>query len=595
MSFRAPVEDIAFALLEGAGLKAALSSGLYGDLAADDIDAILVEAGKFATEIIAPLNVPGDRHGAFLKDGHVVTPPGWKEAYKAWAAAGWNGLASTADWGGQGLPRALNAACIEMWNSASMAFGIGPVLTMAGIDALALHGTEELKKTYLPKLISGEWMGTMQLTEPQAGSDVGALRSRAERTGDGTYRLFGQKIFITYGEHDLTDNIIHFVLARLPDGPPGTKGISLFLVPKFLLNADGTPGKRNDVHAHSVEHKMGIHASPTCTMVYGDKGGAVGYLIGKEHAGMTCMFTMMNEARLAVGLQGVAIAERALQQALQYACERKQGRGDATNTPASVAIIEHADVRRMLLTMRALTRAARAICYATAIAIDRSHHEKDAAARKGAQERAALLTPLAKAFSTDTGIEVASLGVQVHGGMGFIEETGAAQHYRDARIAAIYEGTNGIQSIDLVTRKLPLSGGEAVKAYVAELRDIVRRVQAANDPAFGATAARLNEALDSLERATGWIMPRLKLEPRSVLAGATPYQRLFSITAGGCLLANEALAAIRHSDQSASAGDRIALARFFAENIAVQSSGLESAVTEGSASVNTAPLPGEAA
>ncbi len=596
MSYRAPVEDIAFALLEGAGARDALASGIYGDLGQDDIDAILVEAGKFATEIIAPLNVPGDRHGAVLKDGHVVMPPGWKEAYTAWAAAGWNGLASTAEWGGQGLPRALNAACVEMWNSASMAFGIGPVLTMAGIDALALHGSEALKQAYLPKLISGEWMGTMQLTEPQAGSDVGALRSRAERAPDGSYRLFGQKIFITYGEHDLTDNIIHFVLARLPDGPPGTKGISLFLVPKFLLNADGTPGKRNDLYAHSVEHKMGIHASPTCTMVYGDKGGAVGYLIGKEHAGMLCMFTMMNEARLAVGLQGVAIAERALQQALQYARDRKQGRGDGPNAPASVAIIEHADVRRMLLTMRALTRAARAICYATAIALDRSHHEKDASARKSAQERAALLTPLAKAFSTDIGIEVASLGVQVHGGMGFIEETGAAQHYRDARIAAIYEGTNGIQSIDLVTRKLPLSGGETVKAYVAELRDIVRRVQETTDPAFGSTALRLGEALDGLDRATAWIMPRLSSDTRAVLAGATPYLRLFSLCAGGCLLANEALAALRLAENGASgSADRIALSRFFAENIAVQVAGLEAAVTEGAASVNTAPLPGEAA
>jgi alkylation response protein AidB-like acyl-CoA dehydrogenase len=596
MTYRAPVEDIAFALLQGAGAKDALAAGFYGDLSAADIDAILVEAGKFATDVIAPLNAPGDRHGAFLKDGHVIMPPGWAEAYKAWAAAGWNGLASPADWGGQGLPRALNAACIEMWNSASMAFGIGPVLTMAGIDALVLHGSEDLKKTYLPKLISGEWMGTMQLTEPQAGSDVGALRSRAERAPDGSYRLFGQKIFITYGEHDLTDNIIHFVLARLPDAPPGTKGISLFLVPKFLLNADGSNGARNDVHVHSVEHKMGIHASPTCTMVYGDKGGAVGYLIGREHAGMTCMFTMMNEARLAVALQGVAIAERALQQALGYARDRKQGRGDGPDAPSSVAIIEHADVRRMLLTMRSLTRAARAICYATAIALDRSHHDQDAAGRKAAQERTALLTPVAKAFSTDIGIEVASLGVQVHGGMGFIEETGAAQHYRDARIAAIYEGTNGIQSIDLVTRKLPLSGGATVKAYLGELRAIAARVRSTNDPAFGATAGRLTEAIDSLERATAWMSARLKSETKSVLAGATPYLRLFAIAAGGSLLANEALAAIRLGDNGAAAStDRIALARFFAENIAVQSAGLEATVTEGAGSVTTAPLPGEAA
>ena len=333
-------------------------------------------------------------------------------------------------------------------------------------------------------------------------------------------------------------------------------------MPKFLVNADGTLGRHNDLHAHSVEHKMGIHASPTCTMVYGDKGEAVGYLIGKEHAGMLCMFTMMNEARLAVGLQGVAIAERVLQQALQYARDRKQGRGDGPNAPPSVSIMEHADVRRMLLTMRSLTRAARAICYATAIALDRSHHEKDVSRRKAAQERAALLTPLSKAFSTDIGIEVASLGVQVHGGMGFIEETGAAQHYRDARIAAIYEGTNGIQSIDLVTRKLPLSGGETVKAFIAELRDIVRSVQATNDPAFGATATRLTEALDALDRATAWSMARLVPDAKAVLAGATPYLRLFASATGGCLLANEALAAIRLTgDSVSSSADRIALAR----------------------------------
>jgi alkylation response protein AidB-like acyl-CoA dehydrogenase len=593
MSYRAPVADIAFALKHGAGMAEALAEGLYGDLSADDIDAVLGEAGRFATDVIAPLNRVGDRFGTPFKDGRVTMPPGWTEAYRDWAAAGWNGLASPAQWGGQGLPRALNAACIEMWNAASMAFGIGPVLTMAGIDALALHGSDELKKAYLPKLISGEWMGTMQLTEPQAGSDVGALRARAERAGDGTYRIFGSKIFITYGEHEMTSNIIHFVLARLPDAPPGTKGISLFLVPKFMLEEDGKLGKRNDVRAHSVEHKMGIHGSPTCTMVYGDEGGAVGYLIGKEHAGMACMFTMMNEARLAVGLQGVAIAERAMQQALHYARDRKQGRSDAPGGPASVAIIEHADVRRMLLTMRALTQGARAICYATAIALDRSHLDKDAAAAKSAQERAALLTPVAKAFSTDIGIEAASLGVQVHGGMGFIEETGAAQHYRDARIAAIYEGTNGIQAIDLVTRKLPLNGGATVKAFIAGLRDIVARVQEVNDPAFGATALRLTEAVDSLERATDWLLVQLASDTRAALAGATPYLRMFGHAAGGALLANEALAALRLADGNSA--DRIATARFFAENLAVQNGGLEKTVTEAAESVTSAPLPGEAA
>lgn len=593
MSYRAPVADIAFALQHGAGMGEALASGLYGDLSADDVDAVLTEAGRFATDVIAPLNRVGDEFGTPFEDGRVTMPPGWAQAYRDWAAAGWNGLASPAQWGGQGLPRALNAACIEMWNAASMAFGIGPVLTMAGIDALALHGNDELKKAYLPKLISGEWMGTMQLTEPQAGSDVGALRARAERADDGTYRIFGSKIFITYGEHEMTDNIIHFVLARLPDAPPGTKGISLFLVPKFMLEEDGRLGKRNDVRAHSVEHKMGIHASPTCTMVYGDDGGAVGYLIGKEHAGMACMFTMMNEARLAVGLQGVAIAERAMQQALHYARDRKQGRSDQLSGPASVAIIEHADVRRMIFTMRALTQGARAICYATAVALDRIHLGTDAAAAKTAQERAALLTPVAKAFSTDIGIEVASLGVQVHGGMGFIEETGAAQHYRDARIAAIYEGTNGIQAIDLVIRKITLNGGATVKAFIAELRDITARVQATNDPAFGATALRLTEAIDALERATEWLLAQLASNTRTALAGATPYLRMFGHAAGGALLANEALAAIRLGNGISA--DRIATARFFAENIAVQNGGLETTVTEAASTVIDAPLPGEAA
>src|SRR6476661_3934924 len=326
MSYRAPVADIAFTLKHAAGLKNALAEGIYGDLDEETVDSVLAEAGRYASDVIAPLNTVGDKFGTPFKDGNVTTPPGWKEAYTDWAAAGWNGLAAPADWGGQELPHALNAACIEMWNSASMAFGIGPVLTMAAIDALHAYGSDTLKKEYLGKLISGEWMGTMQLTEPQAGSDVGALRSKAERAGDGSYRITGSKIFITYGEHDLTDNIIHFVLARLPDAPAGNRGISLFLVPKFLLNADGTPGRRNDVRCHSVEHKLGIHGSPTCTMVYGDEGGATGWLVGEENRGLACMFTMMNNARLAVGLQGVAIAERATQQALSYANERRQGR-----------------------------------------------------------------------------------------------------------------------------------------------------------------------------------------------------------------------------------------------------------------------------
>ena len=376
MTYRAPVEDIAFTLKHSAGLKRALDEGLYGDLTEDVVDAVLEEAGKFASTVIAPLNTVGDKHGTPLKDGKVTMPPGWREAYTAWSQGGWNGLAGAEEWGGQGLPHALNSACIEMWNSASMAFGIGPVLTMGAIEALNQHGADALKKKYLEKLTTGEWMGTMQLTEPQAGSDVGALRTKAERNADGTYRITGSKIFITYGEHDLTDNIIHFVLARLPDAPPGTKGISLFLVPKFFVGDDGKIGARNDVRCHSVEHKLGIHGSPTCTMVYGDGGGATGWLVGEENRGLNCMFTMMNNARLAVGLQGVAIAERATQQAMAYANDRKQGRAGGNG-----AIINHPDVRRMLLTMRALTRAARAICYATGAAIDGTHRSKDAAAR----------------------------------------------------------------------------------------------------------------------------------------------------------------------------------------------------------------------
>ncbi len=587
MTYRAPVADISFALNNAAGFASALAEGLYGDLAADVVEAVLTEAGKFATDVLAPLNVIGDREGARFKDGAVTTAPGWKEAYHAWAQAGWNGLAAPAEWGGQGLPHAVNAACIEMWNSAAMAFGLGPVLTVAAIDALVAHGSDELKRAYLPKLVSGEWMGTMQLTEPQAGSDVGASRTRAERAADGSYRITGQKIFITYGEHDLTDNIIHLVLARLPDAPPGTKGLSLFLIPKFLPNADGSLSRRNDARAHSIEHKLGIHASPTCTMVYGDHGGATGFLVGEENRGMACMFTMMNQARLSVALQGVAIAERATQQALAYARERKQGRAPGVESGSS-PIIAHPDVKRMLLTMRALTRAARALSYATAVAIDRAQRSPDAAARQAAHERASLLTPVAKAFSTDIGSEVASLGVQVHGGMGYIEETGAAQHYRDARIAAIYEGTNGIQAIDLVTRKLPLAGGATVMAYIGDIRRTLETVNATNDPAFGWTGVRLQDATNALERATQWLIGSQRNNLEAVLAGATPYLRLFALAAGGALLAEEALAAVRLAGNGADAAGRVAIARFFAENLAVQAESLERTVVEAADSVNDA-------
>jgi acyl-CoA dehydrogenase len=602
MAYRAPVEDIVFTLKHAAGFAKARAEGLYADLGDDDLAAVLTEAGRFASEVLAPLNASGDRQGALFREGEVTMPAGWREAYRNWAAAGWNGVAAPAEWGGQGLPRAVNAACIEMWNSAAMAFGLGPVLTMAAADALAAFGADELKRIFLPKLVAGQWMGTMELTEPQAGSDVGALRTRAERAQDGSYRITGSKIFITYGEHDLTDNIIHFVLARIAGAPGGIKGLSLFLIPKFLVGPDGTLGVRNDLRANRIEDKLGLHASPTCHMVYGDHGRCVGYLIGEENCGMAAMFAMMNEARLAVGLQGVAIAETATQQATAYARERRQGRVDpgkagegaryAGIAPAgSVPIIAHADVQRMLLTMRSLTRAARAICLATAVALDRSRLVPDGAARKAAHERAALLTPVAKAFSTDIGTEVASLGIQVHGGTGYIEETGAAQHYRDARIAQIYEGTNGIQAIDLVTRKVPLAGGAVARGYIEELRRTVDAVRAANDPACGATAERLAEATEALAQATEWILTALAARPDAALAGATTYLRLFASAAGGCMLADEALAASRQGGAAGDGADapgRLAVARFFAENLAVQAPALARIVTEGADAVLTA-------
>jgi acyl-CoA dehydrogenase len=581
VSYRAPLADIASALKHAATLTPAIEQGLFGELGIEDIDAIVAEAGRFAAEVIAPLNRIGDTFGTRFADGNVTTAPGWKEAYRAWRLAGWNAVTAQSEWGGQGLPQIVNAACTEMWHAASVAFANGPMLTMAAIDALNAHGSTALKHAYLKKLVSGEWMGTMQLTEPQAGSDVGALRTRAERAGDGSYRIKGQKIFITFGEHDFTDNIIHFVLARLPDAPPGTRGISLFLVPKFLLQPDGSLGARNDVRAHSVEHKLGIHGSPTCTMIFGDAGGATGFLIGEENAGMSCMFTMMNRARLAVGLQGVGIAECATQKALSYARERRQGRAAVTD-PQSAPIIAHPDVRRMLLTMRALTQAARAICYATALAIDRSERESDEAKRRAADAQASLLTPVAKAFSTDIANDVASLGIQVHGGMGYIEETGAAQLFRDARIAAIYEGTNGIQAIDLVTRKLPLGDGAVVMSHLDDMRAVVSALDADNDPGFGWAAVRLGDAVDSLARTTAWMIGQLGKQPEAALAGATPYLRLFGLASGGCLLAKQALSMKRLGEDAAAA---LATARFFAEHVAVTACSLERAAVEGAAGV----------
>jgi alkylation response protein AidB-like acyl-CoA dehydrogenase len=586
MTYRAPISDMLLALNHGAGLQAAVKAGHYGDFDHDIAAAVLEEAGRFASDVLAPLNVIGDEHGIKLDGGKVTTAPGWPDAYKRWTEAGWNAVSGPEAFGGQGLPLAINAVCTEIWSASNIAFGLCPLLTLSAIEALDAHGSDDLKKIYLEKLVSGEWPGTMQLTEPQAGSDVGALRTRAERAGDGSYRIKGTKIFITYGEHDMSDNIVHFVLARLPDAPAGTKGISLFLIPKFLVNADGSLGARNDIFASGIEHKLGMHAAPTCTMTMGDHGGAIGYLIGEENRGMSCMFTMMNQARLGVGLEGVGIADRAYQQALAFAQERRQGRAVGKKGEGSDPIIVHPDVKRMLMQMRALTAAARTICYATAVALDVSVRATDAKTRSLAAARGALLTPIAKAFSTDIGNEVTSLGVQVHGGMGFIEETGAAQHYRDARITAIYEGTNGIQSIDLVTRKLAANNGEAVWALLDELAGIVKRVEVSNDPAFGTTGTKLRDALASLDRTSRWLLERVASAPNEALAGATPYLRLFGSTLGGCMLANEALAA-----RSLGEGDPqryVTLARFFAENVSVQAVSLERTVMDSAEAVNGA-------
>ncbi|KJC46953.1 acyl-CoA dehydrogenase [Bradyrhizobium sp. LTSP849] len=586
MTYRAPISDMLLSLNHGAGLKAAMDAGHYGDFDADIVTAVLEEAGKFATDVLAPLNRVGDEHGIKLDDGKVTTAPGWPDAYKRWTDGGWNAVSGPEAFGGQGLPIAINALCTEIWSASNVAFGLCPLLTASAIEALDAHGSEELKKIYLEKLVTGEWTGTMQLTESQAGSDVGALRTRAERAPDGTYRIKGTKIFITYGEHDMTDNIVHFVLARLPDAPAGTKGISLFLVPKFMVKEDGSLGTRNDIFASGVEHKLGMHASPTCTMTMGDHGGAIGFLIGEENQGMRCMFTMMNQARLGVGLEGVGVADRAYQQALAYAQERKQGRAVGNKSDGSDAIFVHPDVKRMLMRMRAQTAAARTICYATAVALDVSTRAKDPKVRADAAARAALLTPMAKAYSTDVGNEVAYLGVQVHGGMGFIEETGAAQHYRDARITAIYEGTNGIQAIDLVTRKLAANGGASVWTLIDELSATVKQVEASNDPAFGTTGAKLREALEALTRSSKWLLERVASAPNEALAGATPYLQQFGATLGGCMLASEALAA--KADGNTDASRYVSLARFFAENITVQAGALERTVTESAESVAAA-------
>lgn len=578
MTYHAPVEDIVFALKTAAGLDDLLAKNLYAGLDEATITAVIEEAGKFGADILAPLNAPGDRAGAKLVSGVVTMPNGFADAYLQYSEAGWGALAASEEFGGQDLPEVVAAAAGEIWSAANVSFGLCPLLTQGAIHALEAGGSTELKARFLPNMVAGRWTGTMNLTEPQAGSDLAALTTRAEPEEPGTYRITGTKIFITYGEHDMAENIVHLVLARLAGAPAGTRGISLFLVPKFLVNEDGTLGPRNNVVCTGIEHKLGIMASPTCVMTFGENGGATGYLVGEENRGLATMFVMMNAARLGVGLQGVGVAERATQHALAYARERRQGKSFTGNGSAASPIIEHADVRRMLLSMKALTQAARMICFATARELDIAQLSNDENERQAARNKAALLTPLAKAFSTDIANEVASLGIQVHGGMGFVEEAGAAQYLRDARILPIYEGTNGIQAIDLVMRKLPLDGGATITSYLVELAAIVADVRVSNRGDFGAMAQRLTDALTRAQSATLWMADALRREPEQALAGATPYLRLLSLVAGAAYLAKGAL-----GQQSSS--PHVAIARFFAENLLPEAIGLADAIEGGAESI----------
>ncbi len=583
-SYSPPLRDMRFVLDNIVDIETLSRLEGFEALTPDVVGAILEEAAKLAAEVMAPLNQPGDRQASRLVDGVVRTPDGFAEAYARFVEGGWGGVAFGSEYGGQGLPWVLVMALQEMWMSANVSLSLCSMLTNTAVEMITAHGTEAQKQTYLSKLVSGEWTGTMCLTESQAGSDVGALRTKAERQADGSYRITGTKIFITYGEHDLAENIIHVVLARTPDAPPGTKGISCFIVPKILVNADGGLGRRNDVRCVSLEHKLGIHASPTAVLSYGDEGGAVGYLVGEECRGMACMFTMMNNARLSVGQQGVAAGERVLQQALAYARERRQGRAIGAPSTETAAIIAHADVRRMLMTMKAYVEAMRALVFVNAEAIDLARHHPDAAVRRAKRNLVGLLTPVSKAWCTDRGVELASLGIQVHGGMGYIEETGAAQHLRDVRVAPIYEGTNGIQAMDLVLRKLPADGGEPVGEFLGAMRALDNELAAEGED-LAVIREGLAAAVTALAEATDWLISRRTGEPNAVAAGATPYLEMFGTVAGGYLLARGAVAARELMAESGGEADflaaKIATARFYAEQILPRAPALLGPVTRG--------------
>ncbi len=594
MSYVAPVKDMLFCMKELAGLEAIAAMPGFEDAGLDTAEAVLEECANFNQGVLAPLNAEGDRNPSSLKDGKVTTSPGFKEAFRQFGEGGWQGMQHPAEFGGQGLPKTIGAACIEMLNSANMSFALCPLLTDGAIEALLTAGTPEQQALYLPKMISGAWTGTMNLTEPQAGSDLALVRTRAEPQPDGSYRIFGTKIFITYGEHDMAANIVHLVLARVVGAPEGVKGISLFIVPKFIPTADGTPGTRNDVQCVSIEHKLGIKASPTAVLQFGDGGGATGYLVGQENHGLEYMFIMMNAARYAVGMQGIAVAERAYQKAAAFARERIQSRPVDGSLPGSGPIIHHPDVRRMLMTMRAYTEGCRAMALVAAAAFDAAHHHPDAQARKENQLFYEFMVPLVKGYSTEMSIEVANLGVQVHGGMGFIEETGAAQYLRDARILTIYEGTTAIQANDLVGRKTSRDGGRTALAIAKQIASTEAELSKRETVEARAVAKRLGAARAAFEDVVRFVAERTRSNPNAVFAGSVPYLMLAGNVVAGWQLGRALLVA---EDQLRDgAGDaaflrsKIATAHFYALHLLSKAPGLRDSIVEGGESVTAMAL-----
>jgi alkylation response protein AidB-like acyl-CoA dehydrogenase len=587
----APLKDMQFVLKHVVGLDQVNQLPGWEEVTDDVVHAILEEAGKLASEVLSPLNAVGDRAGALFKEGVVTMPAGFKQAYRQYVQAGWGNIMSPPDFGGQGLPHLVATPVEEMWGAANLAFKLCPMLTQGAIEAISHVGPDSLRERFLPKMVSGEWTGTMNLTEPQAGSDLSLVRTKATPQPDGSFRLKGQKIFITYGEHDLTENIIHLVLARIDGAPDGVKGISLFVVPKFMPNPDGSPGARNDVKCVSIEHKMGIHASPTAVMLYGEKDGAVGYLVGEAHRGLEYMFIMMNAARLSVGLEGVAVAERAYQRALAWSRERLQGKPIGTQGVKTAPIIQHPDVKRMLLTMKSLTEAMRALAYWTSALLDRARVHPDETERRRCQAMVDLLIPVVKGWSTENGIDIASLGVQVHGGMGFIEETGAAQHLRDARITTIYEGTTGIQANDLVGRKVGREQGRTALALIAEMEALAAELPKHKNMHIATIADRFSSAVARLKEATQWIIQAYPTNPAAVAAGSVYYLKLMGITCGGWMMARAALAAAQqlenggHQDDPAFLRGKLLTARFYGDHILPQAIGLATIAMRGAESV----------